>query len=135
MPRIVQVYRKATKNKRTKALNGISFLRTWCKAKGKGVATTVPSKHLKGLEKYLRKWRLPIEESDQLLLVRNASEELWIGCGWMLGQGFLESGSSVEVSAARGRWRRRDFIMTKQSPACIRSLSLFCDIGPQVTDP
>jgi hypothetical protein len=71
MPRIVQVYRKATKNKKTKALHGISFLRTWCKDKGKGAATTVPPKHLKGLEKYLWKWRLPTEEFDQLLLVRN----------------------------------------------------------------
>ncbi len=64
MPRIVQVYRKATKNKKTKALH-------WCKDKGKGAATTVPPKHLKGLEKYLWKWRLLTEESDQLLLVRN----------------------------------------------------------------
>ncbi len=50
----------------------VAFLRTWCKDKGKGVATTVPPKHLKGLEKYLWKWRLPINELDlQLLLVRN----------------------------------------------------------------
>ncbi len=45
--------------------------RTWCKDKGKGVATTTPPKHLKGLEKYLWKWRLPFKELDQLLLVRN----------------------------------------------------------------
>jgi hypothetical protein len=48
------------------------FLRLGAKTKGKGVATTVPPKHLKGLEKYLWKWRLfPIEELDQLLLLRN----------------------------------------------------------------
>ncbi len=64
-------YRQASKKMRVDALKGISFLRTWCKDKGKGVATTVPPKHLKGLEKYLWKLRLPIEESDQLLLVRN----------------------------------------------------------------
>jgi hypothetical protein len=56
---------------RVDALKGISFLRTWCKDKGKGIATTVPPKHLKGSEKYLWKWRFPIDESDQLLLVRN----------------------------------------------------------------
>ncbi len=44
--------------------------------KGKGIATTVPPKHLKGLEKYLWKWRLPIDESDQLLLVRNVGLDI-----------------------------------------------------------
>ncbi len=64
-------YRQASKKTRVGALKGIAFLRTWCKDKGKGIATTIPPKHLKGLEKYLWKWRLPIDESDQLLLVRN----------------------------------------------------------------
>ena len=64
-------YRQASMKLRLKALKGVAFLRTWCKDKGKGVATTVPPKHLKGLEKYLWKWRLPIDELDQLLLVRN----------------------------------------------------------------
>ncbi len=64
-------YRQASTKTRVDALKGIVFLRTWCKDKGKEIATTVPPKHLKGLEKYLWKWRLPIDESDQLLLVRN----------------------------------------------------------------
>ncbi len=64
-------YSQASKKVRLDALKGVAFLRTWCKDKGKGIATTVPPKHLKGLEKYLWKWRLPIDESDQLLLVRN----------------------------------------------------------------
>jgi hypothetical protein len=64
-------YRQASKKVRLEALKGVAFLRTWCKDKGKEVATTVPPKNLKGLEKYLWKCRLPIDESDQLLLVRN----------------------------------------------------------------
>ncbi len=65
-------YRQAAKKLRLEALKGVAFLRTWCKDKGKRVATTVPPKHLKGLEKYfLWKWRLPVNEFDQLLLVRN----------------------------------------------------------------
>ena len=64
-------YRQASKKTRVDALKRIAFLRTWCKDKGKGIATTIPPKHLKGLEKYWWKWRLPIDESDQLLLVRN----------------------------------------------------------------
>jgi hypothetical protein len=62
---------KGNERTRVDALKRIAFLRTWCKDKGKGVATSVPPKHLKGLEKYLWKWRLPIDEPDQLLLVRN----------------------------------------------------------------
>ncbi len=64
-------YRQASKKLRLEALKGVAFLRTRCKDKCKGVATTIPPKHLKGLEKYLWKWRLPIDEVDQLLLVRN----------------------------------------------------------------
>ncbi len=64
-------YRQASKKLRFEALKKVAFLRTWCKDKRKGVATTVPPKHLKGSEKYLWKWRLPINELDQLLLVRN----------------------------------------------------------------
>ena len=64
-------YRQASKKLRLEALKKVTFLRTWCKDKGKGEATTVPPKHLKGLEKYLWKWRLPFNELDQLLLVRN----------------------------------------------------------------
>ncbi len=64
-------YRQASKKLRLEALKGAAFLRTWCKDKGKGVATTVPTKHLIGLEKYLWKWMLSVNELDQLLLVRN----------------------------------------------------------------
>jgi hypothetical protein len=64
-------YAQGTKGERVKALKGITFLRTWCKDKGKGIATTVPPAHLKGKEKYLWKWRLPVGETDQLLLERN----------------------------------------------------------------
>ncbi len=49
-------YAQATKGERVKALKGITFLRTWCKDKGKGIATTIPPVHLKGKEKYL--WEL-----------------------------------------------------------------------------
>jgi hypothetical protein len=65
---------------RVDALKRTAFLRTWCKDKGKGIVTTVPPKHLKGLEKYLWKWRLPIDESDQLLLVRNVGLDVVNGC-------------------------------------------------------
>ena len=64
-------YGKASKKLRLEAIKRVTFHRTWCKDKGKGAATTIPPKHLKGLEKYLWKWRLPIAELDQLLLVRN----------------------------------------------------------------
>ncbi len=62
---------RATRGERVRALKGITFLRTWCKDKGKGIATTIPPAHLKGKEKYLWKWRLPVGETDQLLLLRN----------------------------------------------------------------
>ncbi len=65
------ITRDATMVGYRQALKKVAFLRTWCKDKGKGEATTVPPKHLKGLEKYLWKWRLPFNELDQLLLVRN----------------------------------------------------------------
>jgi hypothetical protein len=64
-------YAWATRGERVRALKGIAFLRTWCKDKGKGIATTIPPAYLKGKEKYLWKWRLPVGETDQLLLVRN----------------------------------------------------------------
>jgi hypothetical protein len=64
-------YRQASKKLRLEALKGVAFLRTWCKDKGEGVATAVPPKYLKGLEMYLWKLRLPIDELDRLLLVRN----------------------------------------------------------------
>jgi hypothetical protein len=35
-------YARGTKGERVKALKGIAFLRTWCKDKCKGIATTVP---------------------------------------------------------------------------------------------
>jgi hypothetical protein len=41
-------YRQASKKLRLEALKKVAFLRTWCKDKGKGEATTVPPKHLKG---------------------------------------------------------------------------------------
>ncbi len=42
-------YRQASKKLRPEALKGVACLRTWCKDKGKGIATTIPPKHLKGL--------------------------------------------------------------------------------------
>ncbi len=45
-------YKQASRKTKMDALKGISFHRTWCKDKGKGIATTVPPKHLKGLENY-----------------------------------------------------------------------------------
>ncbi len=41
-------YARATRAERIKALKGITFLRTWCKDKGKGIATTIPPAHLRG---------------------------------------------------------------------------------------
>jgi hypothetical protein len=67
----LQGYRQASRKDRIKALKGIAFLRTWCKDKGKGEATNIPPTHLKGKEGYLWKWRLPVGEANQLLLVRN----------------------------------------------------------------
>jgi hypothetical protein len=55
-------YARASKRERVKSLEGIAFLRTWWKDKSKGIATTVPPKHLKGKEKYLWTWRLPVGE-------------------------------------------------------------------------
>jgi hypothetical protein len=64
-------YARATRGERVRALKGITFLRTWCKDKGKGIATTIPPAHLKGKKKCLWKWRLPVGETDQLLLIKN----------------------------------------------------------------
>jgi hypothetical protein len=62
----LQGYRQASRKDKIKALKGVAFLRTWCKDKGKGEATNVPPTHLKW------KWRLPVGETNQLLLIRNA---------------------------------------------------------------
>jgi hypothetical protein len=62
---------RATRRERARALKRIFFLRTLCKDKGKGIASTIPPAHLKGKEKYWWKWRLPVGETDQLLLIRN----------------------------------------------------------------
>jgi hypothetical protein len=51
-------YPQASKRPRAEALTGVPFLRTWCKDK-------------KGKERLLWKWRLPIGEVNQILLVRN----------------------------------------------------------------
>jgi hypothetical protein len=67
----LQGYRQASRRDIIEALKGISFLRTWCKDKGKGEASNIPPTHLKGRESYLWKWRLPVGEANQLLLVRN----------------------------------------------------------------
>jgi hypothetical protein len=64
-------YKSASRKDRARALNGFSFHRTWCKDKGKGEGTMIPPSHLKGREKYLWNWRIPIGEVNQLLLIRN----------------------------------------------------------------
>jgi hypothetical protein len=61
----------ASRKHRAMALNGITFLRTWCKDKFKGEGTIIPPAHLKGREKYLWNWKIPIGEANQLLLIRN----------------------------------------------------------------
>jgi hypothetical protein len=38
---------------------------------GRGKATIIPPVHLKGQQDYLWKWRIPITELDQILLVRD----------------------------------------------------------------
>jgi hypothetical protein len=65
-------YRTASRKDRERALHGINFHRTWCKDKGEGEGTIIPPAHLKGKEKYLWNWRIPISEKNQLLLlIRN----------------------------------------------------------------
>jgi hypothetical protein len=64
-------YRLASRKDRARALDGISFDRTRCKDKGKGESTIIPPAHLKGREKYLSNWRIPIGKANQLLLIRN----------------------------------------------------------------
>ena len=72
----LETYRTAGRKDRVRALQGISFHRTWCKDKGKGEGTVIPPAHLKGREKYLWNWRIPIGEKDQLLLSRNVVLEV-----------------------------------------------------------
>jgi hypothetical protein len=67
----LQGCKQASRKDMIKALKGVAFLRTWCKDKGKGEATNVPPTYLKGKEGDLWKWRLPVGEAKQLLLVRN----------------------------------------------------------------
>jgi hypothetical protein len=38
--------------------------------------TIIPPAHLKGKEKYLWNWRIPISETNQLLLIRNVILEM-----------------------------------------------------------
>jgi hypothetical protein len=64
-------YRITSRKDIMRALHGISFHRTWCKDRGKGEGTIIPPAHLKGKEKYLWNWRIPISEKNQLLLSRN----------------------------------------------------------------
>ncbi len=52
-------------------LERLTFHRTWCVNQGRGKATIIPPAHLKGQQDYLRKWRIPIAELDQILLVRD----------------------------------------------------------------
>jgi hypothetical protein len=52
-------------------LETMTFHRTWCVNQGKGKATVIPPTHLKGQQDYLWKWRIPIAELDQILLVRD----------------------------------------------------------------
>jgi hypothetical protein len=52
-------------------LEGLTFHRTWCVNQGRGKATIIPRTHLKGQQDYLWKWRIPIVELDQILLVRD----------------------------------------------------------------
>jgi hypothetical protein len=64
-------YKTASRKDRVRALHGINLHRTWCKDKGKGEGTIIPPAYLKGREKYLWNWRIPIGEVNQLLLIRN----------------------------------------------------------------
>jgi hypothetical protein len=63
-------YRQASKKMRVDALKGFSFIRTWCKDKGKDVATMVPPKHLKSSTCGNGGFQFR-NELDKLLLVRN----------------------------------------------------------------
>ncbi len=52
-------------------LEGLTFHRTWYVNQGRGKATFIPPAHIKGQQDYLWKWRIPIVELDQILLVRD----------------------------------------------------------------
>jgi hypothetical protein len=113
-------YARATRGKRVRALKGIAFLRTWCKDKGKGIATTIPPAHLKGKENYLWKWRLPIGETDQLLLVRNVC----------LDQDDCLCKATKDLAAAlklahHGGGRRRGDGIVKQRRSSMESINRF----------
>ena len=114
-PRIpLQGYKQASRKDRIKTLKGVAFLRTWCKDKGKGEATiNVPPTHLKGKEGYLWKWRLPVGEANQLLLVRNVILDKE-GCLCKASRTLataLKYPHHIEVPSSRGRWRRGIYIV------------------------
>jgi hypothetical protein len=52
-------------------LEALTFHRAWCVNQGKGKAAITPSAHLKGQQGYLWKWKVPIGELDQILLVKD----------------------------------------------------------------
>ncbi len=56
------------KRKRLKAAN---FLRTWCLARGQGLPTTIPPTTSHGKMKHLWWGRIPLEDVEKHILVRN----------------------------------------------------------------
>ncbi len=52
-------------------LEALTFHCTRCINQGRGKTTIIPPVHLKGQQDYLWKWRIPIVELDQILLVRD----------------------------------------------------------------
>jgi hypothetical protein len=103
-------YKSASRKDRAKALNGISFHRTWCEDKGKVEGRIIPPTHLKGRKKYLWNWRIPIGEVNQLLLIRVQRRQ--------------ELRSSLEVPPSCWSRRSGNGIVNEQRHVISLSLSL-----------
>jgi hypothetical protein len=113
--------RAKTRGERVGALKGITFLRTWCKDKGKGIATTIPPAHLVGKEKYLWKWRLPVGETDQLLMIRNVCLDR-DGC---LCKATRELAAALKLLCAPCGGRRRGNSTMKQRRVHMKNIDIF----------
>ncbi len=68
---LIANYKAKSWRARKANLEALTFHRTWCVNQGRGKATIIPPAQLKGRQDYLWKWRIPIAELDQILLVRD----------------------------------------------------------------
>jgi hypothetical protein len=83
---------------RANALKGITIRRTWCKDEGKGMNSYKSSPEA---SQRIGKVLVEMEASNRRDGSASAGEECWIRCGWILVQGFKESGSSIKIPALR----------------------------------